>query len=192
LQTPKSKIDKKHSYAIFPYKNNNHIFYNYSEINQKEHPLAPPVYFNMHPFLMYTWSPIRTFKMCIASPILVTGTVNWSQNVYCVSDYNSCINWVKIGKQEPGSPFSKLLDPHLMQQWFWGYFHKKILRLTLIVSYIGLFKWSQNVYCVSDYCQRLWHMYSWIRSESRRPDVRWHLYILPGNIRVRQFSKIRV
>ena len=73
----------------------------------------------MHPFLMYTWSPIRTFKTCIASPILVTGTV----------------------------------------------------------------KWSQNVYCVSDYCQRLWHMYSCIRSESRRPDVRWHLYILPGNIR---------
>jgi hypothetical protein len=27
----KSKIDKKHSYAIFPYKNNNHIFYDYSE-----------------------------------------------------------------------------------------------------------------------------------------------------------------
>ena len=73
----------------------------------------------MHPFLMYTWSPIRTFKTCIASPILVTGTV----------------------------------------------------------------KWSQNVYCLSDYCQRLWHMYSWIRSESRRPDGRWHLYILPGNIR---------
>ena len=24
---------------------------------------------------------------------------------------------------------------------------------------------SQNVYCVSDYCQRLWHMYSSIRSE---------------------------
>ena len=68
---------------------------------------------------MYSWSPIRTFKMCIASPILVTGTV----------------------------------------------------------------KWSQNVNCVSDYCQRLWHMYSCIRSESRRPDVRWHLYILPGNIR---------
>ena len=84
------------------------------------HPLAPPVCFNMHPFLMYTWSPIRTFKTCIASPILVTGTI----------------------------------------------------------------KWSQNVYCVSDYCQRLWHMmYSCIRSESRRPDVRWHLYILPGNIR---------
>jgi len=39
LQTPKSKIDKKHSYAIFPYKNNNHIFYDYSEINQK----GPPV-----------------------------------------------------------------------------------------------------------------------------------------------------
>ena len=35
--------------------------------------------------------------------------------------------------------FSKLLDPCLMQQWFWGYFHKKILRLTLIVSYIELF-----------------------------------------------------
>ncbi|CAB9543527.1 hypothetical protein BROOK1789C_1006 [Bathymodiolus brooksi thiotrophic gill symbiont] len=39
MQTPKSKIDKKHSYAIFPYKNNNHIFYDYSEINQK----GPPV-----------------------------------------------------------------------------------------------------------------------------------------------------
>jgi hypothetical protein len=24
--SPKSKIDKNHSYAIFPYKNNNHIF----------------------------------------------------------------------------------------------------------------------------------------------------------------------
>jgi hypothetical protein len=34
----KSKIDKNHSYAIFPYKNN-HIFYDYSEINQK----GPPV-----------------------------------------------------------------------------------------------------------------------------------------------------
>jgi hypothetical protein len=33
------KIDKKPSYAIFPYKNNNHIFYDYSEINQK----GPPV-----------------------------------------------------------------------------------------------------------------------------------------------------
>jgi hypothetical protein len=32
-----------------------------------------------HPFLMYTWSPIRTFKMCIASPILVTGTVNFNK-----------------------------------------------------------------------------------------------------------------
>ena len=34
LQTPKSKINKNHSYAIFPYKNNNHIFYDYSDINQ--------------------------------------------------------------------------------------------------------------------------------------------------------------
>jgi hypothetical protein len=42
----------------------------------------------------------------------------------------SNINWVKIGKQEPGTPFSKLLDLRLMQQRFWGYFHKKILRLT--------------------------------------------------------------
>jgi hypothetical protein len=25
-------------------------------------------------------------------------------------------NLVKIGKQEAGTPFSKLLDPHLMQQ----------------------------------------------------------------------------
>jgi hypothetical protein len=38
------------------------------------------------------------------------------------------------------------------------------------------------VHCVSDYCQRLWHMYSSIRSESRRPDVKWHLYILPGDL----------
>jgi hypothetical protein len=28
----------------------------------------------------------------------------------------SNINWVKIGKQEPGTPFSKLLDLRLMQQ----------------------------------------------------------------------------
>jgi hypothetical protein len=41
---------------------------------------------------------------------------------------------------------------------------------------------SQNVYCVSDYCQRLWHMYSSIRSESHRPNVKWHLYILPGDL----------
>ena len=40
---------------------------------------------------------------------------------------------------------------------------------------------SQNVHCVSDYCQILWHMYSSIRSESRRPDVKWHLYILPDD-----------
>jgi hypothetical protein len=32
------KIDKNHSYAFFPYKNN-HIFYDYSEINRK----GPPV-----------------------------------------------------------------------------------------------------------------------------------------------------
>jgi hypothetical protein len=29
----------KHSNAIFPYKNNNHIFYDYSEINQKGLPV---------------------------------------------------------------------------------------------------------------------------------------------------------
>jgi hypothetical protein len=29
LQTPKSKIEKKHLYAIFPFLNNNHIFYDY-------------------------------------------------------------------------------------------------------------------------------------------------------------------
>jgi hypothetical protein len=27
----------------------------------------------------------------------------------------------------------------------------------------------------------MWHMYSGIRSEARRPDVKWHLYILPGD-----------
>jgi hypothetical protein len=43
------------------------------------------------------------------------------------------------------------------------------------------FNGSHNVYCVSDYCQRLWHMYSSIRSESRRPpeirSERWDLLI---------------
>jgi hypothetical protein len=67
--------------------------------------------------VFWSLAPIRTFKMCIASPILVTGSVNGSQNVYCVSDY----------------------------------------------------------------CQRLWHMYSSILSESRWSDVKWHLYILPGS-----------
>jgi hypothetical protein len=41
------------------------------------------------------------------------------------------MNWVKIGKQESGTPFSKLLDPHLMQQGFMGYFHKKTLKITI-------------------------------------------------------------
>jgi hypothetical protein len=36
---------------------------------------------------LFSQTPIRTFKMCIASPILVTGSVNGSQNVYCISDY---------------------------------------------------------------------------------------------------------
>ena len=47
------------------------------------------------------------------------------------------------------TPFSKLLDPRLMQQWFWGYFHKKILRLTLIVSYIKLFIFIFIFVCAS-------------------------------------------
>jgi D-alanyl-lipoteichoic acid acyltransferase DltB (MBOAT superfamily) len=38
-----TKIDKKHSYAIFPYKNNNHICYDYSEINQKDPPVQCPL-----------------------------------------------------------------------------------------------------------------------------------------------------
>jgi hypothetical protein len=47
----------------------------------------------------------------------------------------SNINWVKIGKQEPGTPFSKLLDLRLMQQRFWGYFHtKKIKFLSVLVT----------------------------------------------------------
>ena len=45
----------------------------------------------------------------------------------------------------------------------------------------GKINGSQNVHCVSDYCHILWHMYSSIRSEYHRPDVKWHLYILPGN-----------
>jgi hypothetical protein len=38
------------------------------------------------------------------------------KNVKSAPHFLSNINWVKIGKQEPGTPFSKLLDPHLMQQ----------------------------------------------------------------------------
>jgi hypothetical protein len=59
------------------------------------------------------------------------------------------VNWVKIGKQEPGTPFSKLLDLRLMQQRFWGYFHTKKLRLTLIVSYIELFIFILIFFCAS-------------------------------------------
>ena len=33
------EVKQGHSYAICPYKNNNHIFYDYSEINQKGPPL---------------------------------------------------------------------------------------------------------------------------------------------------------
>ena len=50
---------------------------------------------------------------------------------------------------------------------------------------------SHNVYCVSDYCQRLWHMYSSIRSESHRPDVKWHLYILPGDFLCGPLNSLR-
>jgi hypothetical protein len=38
------------------------------------------------------------------------------KSVKSAPHFLSNINWVKIGKQEPGTPFSKLLDPHLMQQ----------------------------------------------------------------------------
>jgi hypothetical protein len=105
-------------------------------------------------FYMYTstWSGscIRTFKMCIASAILVRGSVICFHFIFCsyyVFVYLTCVRCLyiflvhaeKIGKQEPGTPFSKLLDSHLMQQWFMGYFHKKIFRIPLIVSYIELF-----------------------------------------------------
>jgi hypothetical protein len=40
---------------------------------------------------------------------------------------------------------------------------------------MGSVNGSQNVYCFSDYCQRLWHMYSSIWSESR--SERWDLLI---------------
>jgi hypothetical protein len=36
-----------------------------------------------------------------------------------------------------------------MQQWFWGYFHKNKLRLTLIVSYIELFIFILICLCAS-------------------------------------------
>jgi hypothetical protein len=38
------------------------------------------------------------------------------KSVKSAPHFLSNINWVKIGKQEPGTPFSKLLDPCLMQQ----------------------------------------------------------------------------
>jgi hypothetical protein len=84
--------------------------------------------------------------------ILVTGSVIWFYFLFllcfCLFDlctlfvYIPCtclqplgvklsINKVKIGKQEPGTPFSKLLDLHLMQQWFMGYFHKTNLKITI-------------------------------------------------------------
>jgi hypothetical protein len=43
------------------------------------------------------------------------GTIE-KKNVKSAPHFLSNINWVKIGKQEPGTPFSKLLDPRLMQQ----------------------------------------------------------------------------
>ena len=56
----------------------------------------------------------------------------------------------RIGKQEPGTPFSKLLDPHLMQQWFMGYFHKN-LKITIdrkqnwiVYFYLDFFVPHQN------------------------------------------------
>ena len=51
------------------------------------------------------------------------GTVE--KSVKSAPHFLSNINWVKIGKQEPGTPFSKLLDPRLMQQWFGAIFTKK-------------------------------------------------------------------
>jgi hypothetical protein len=38
------------------------------------------------------------------------------KNVKSGPHFLSNINWVQIGKQEPRTPFSKLLDPLLMQQ----------------------------------------------------------------------------
>jgi hypothetical protein len=51
---------------------------------------------------------------------------------------------------------------------------------------------SQNVYCVSDYCQRLQHMYSSIRSESHRlfhvfSEAKDHILIL----NILFFNKLR-
>jgi hypothetical protein len=40
----------------------------------------------------------------------------------------------KLGKNwqtRAWDPFSKLLDSHLMRQWFWGYFHKKNLKISI-------------------------------------------------------------
>jgi hypothetical protein len=49
------------------------------------------------------------------------------------------LNWVKIGKQEPGTLFSKTAGSAPDAAMILGLFSQKILRLTLIISYIELF-----------------------------------------------------
>jgi hypothetical protein len=46
----------------------------------------------------------------------IKGSNRWSK-------YTTLIKYTlgMCGKQEPGTPFSKLLDPRRMQQWFLGY-----------------------------------------------------------------------
>jgi hypothetical protein len=96
--------------------------------------------------------------MCIASPILVTGSVNGSQNVYCVSDYCQRLwhmySWTKCF-------ISFIFTTERV-------FYNSHLYLLYIGSLLQLcsFCFTASIFHVFSeaYCQRLWHMYSGIRS----------------------------
>jgi hypothetical protein len=49
--------------------------------------------------------------------------------MYSVRDPATGLNWVEIGKQEPGTPFSKLLDPNAAM--IHGLFSQKNLKITI-------------------------------------------------------------
>jgi hypothetical protein len=56
--------------------------------------------------------------MCIASPILVTGSVNGSQNVYCVSDYiaKDCDTCIQVFGQSPHDPYKQMKSSQNIQR----------------------------------------------------------------------------
>jgi hypothetical protein len=56
------------------------------------------------------------WKQNSSAPVEKTVRHPLKKSVKSAPHFLSNINWVKIGKQEPGTPFSKLLDPRPMQQ----------------------------------------------------------------------------